>query len=862
MPERPLILFSKPRKAEREKRHSFPTKYHTPSYEKQIERLQPQFNILQEALENGRVAFSKTADGIEPEYTLVLEVLGDPAEFEKTVRRLQTEYPDIDYIFETAKEDMPGDEDFYAMTKNGMRDDNKLMVYKYFCILTNLQALDNILSLWNSYRVNKSHIFPEGKTGLKNVFDKLKDIHLWGAKERFEETGVRESWEEDLANPDLLYLRCEIELFFRHSEKKRIYAEQKLRLEIEHKGGEVLAQSCIEEIGYHTILVSIPRQYAKTMLQRQDISFIAFNEIMFIKPQGQIIITNTLDSFDYGKAIPQPKNISADPILALFDGLPQENHPLLKNYLIIDDPDDYTSSYQIADRLHGTAMASLIIHSDLNDSSAPISRKIYVRPIMKPRQILPDTIHEYIPDNVLLVDQVHRAVRRLFDPIAGRVAPTIRVINLSIGIHVRLYYDIISPLAKLLDWLSLKYHVLFIVSAGNHAENINLGIPFADFARLSGADKDEIVIRFIDANKRNQKLLSPAESMNSLTAGAMFADHSKFTPNERQILPCSSSIPSPISALGRGINHAIKPDLLMNGGMGAVSPDLTNPAIARWRTGTNIQPPGILNARPVIAAGGVSKAGYTFGTSNAAAILSHNALHCYDVLNDIFMAEMAQGIPVDYTAILLKAMLVHGSEWGETGAAISQALNYKHRNELSDKLHKWLGYGKPDIERVKECTKNRITLIGYDELNKEAAHEYSLPLPFDFHAQKLYRRLTVTLAYFTPIALGIKKYRKAHLWFTLNDNGRKLLKTRLDANDKAATRGTLQHEIFYDQSAIVWGEDDGLTIKVNCREDAIGLNESIRYALFVTFEIASQHNIDVYARVAQKIKPMEMIRSS
>ena len=29
-----------------------------------------------------------------------------------------------------------------------------------------------------------------------------------------------------------------------------------------------------------------------------------------------------------------------------------------------------------------------------------------------------------------------------------------------------------SPLARLIDWLSVEYNVLFIVSAGNHASNI------------------------------------------------------------------------------------------------------------------------------------------------------------------------------------------------------------------------------------------------------------------------------------------------------------------------------------------------------------------------------------------------------
>ena len=112
------------------------------------------------------------------------------------------------------------------------------------------------------------------------------------------------------------------------------------------------------------------------------------------------------------------------------------------------------------------------------------------------------------------------------------MASNVRIINLSIGIRYREFYNIISPLARLLDWLSYKYRVLFIVSAGNHPEAIDTGLDFNDFKKLSDEDKDAIIIKFIDQDIRNRRLLSPAESMNALTVGATFTDNNDENPIE------------------------------------------------------------------------------------------------------------------------------------------------------------------------------------------------------------------------------------------------------------------------------------------------------------------------------------------
>jgi hypothetical protein len=91
-------------------------------------------------------------------------------------------------------------------------------------------------------------------------------------------------------------------------------------------------------------------------------------------------------------------------------------------------------------------------------------------------------------------------------------------------------------------------------------------------------------------------------------------------------------------------------------------------------------------------------------------------------------------------------MLVHGATWGDSSLTIASTLDISEK-----RVFRWLGNGVPDISRVMECTKNRITLIGYGSLAQGKAHVYELPVPFEFASGRYLRKLTVTLAYFSPI---------------------------------------------------------------------------------------------------------------
>ena len=859
MPDRPLVLFPEPTVADKEKRHGGAPRFNKPTYERQISRVAPQFTVLKNVVDQGGVRMTNTANEIEPEYTLVFETIGEPSSFFTAIKTLKKNHPNIELVMELTSS-CPNDEDYFVINQSGERDDNKQLSTKIFCILTNLAALSQILSLWNHYKDDRHYNFPYGLTGFRQLFDQLKSVHQWGIQERIEDTGLLDDWRHDLQVAGNDQVKAQIELFYRSSNEKQREAEQKVSELITSAGGSIICKSLIPEIHYHALLVNIPRAYAERILNREEVGLISAEEIMFMKSSGQSISITEQGTPEELENSPNPERIIEEPIIALFDGVPQENHPLLNGLLTVDDPDSIADSCPVDERIHGTSMASLILRGQNMNSINHTLNKVYVRPILKSNKDFHGKVQEYIPEDYLIVDKIHECVRRLFEANAGNVAPSIRIINLSIGISYREYYNSISPLARLLDWLSYKYRVLFVVSAGNHPEDINLGVAYSDFNLLDNSEKDKVTISYIAENARNLRLLSPAESLNSLTVGAIFNDTNNATPIDSMTNICSDGMIAPYSSFGRGINNSIKPDIIYNGGRSFIREKVSEHNTVKW-VDSYTRKPGIESAYPSAEVNGNGTIGYSFGTSNSAALITNKAAECYTILNEVFITETGESLPRDYAAVLIKAMLAHGASWSDLSETVQNTLNFTGR-QAKNELHRFLGYGITDIDKVKECTKNQITLIGYGEIHQDEAFEYAIPLPFSFHSQKLRRKVIITLAYFSPISPSINKYRDKQLWLTVN-NGNNIAGSRSEYDYHAVQRGTLQHEIFETDSTAVWDDNDSMILKVNCRADASNTNNvPIPYALFTTFEIAPEHDINVYQSVVDKIRIRDAITTT
>ena len=848
MPERPLLLFPTPVSASRTKLGGGGGSFHKPTPARQWEKISPAL----EQLQNAFVQVQPNADGIEPERVLVIETVGAVENFVNAVKKVEG----FEWLGEMDKEGIGPDDDFYDE-----RHREKPLSGRLYWVLSNQQALQQMLSLWKRYKDAPDMDFKRGENhGLakfKSIFLQLKDIRRWNTLDRLEETGVLSAWRENLQDAAVsdTPVHCEIELWFRGNENKRNQAQRDITQHIEQAGGQIVSQATIPEISYHALLATLPRNQIQSILAgNRNVSFLQCDSVQFFRPCGQMVFGR--ESTDEE---PETTDANADqplptgsPIIALFDGLPLENHALLSGRLTIDDPDDYTTSYTAAARKHGTTMASLIVQGDLNDGQNPLPRPIYVRPIMRPKQDHHGRWQEYVPENVLFTDLLHRSVRRLLSETEdGRppVAPTIKIINLSIGDPARQFVNAMSPVAKLLDYLSEKHNVLFVISAGNHPEPIRLDQTWRDISALSPDEREAEVIKALYSGQRNRRLLAPAETINGLTIGALHSDSSAPAMANRIDLLSHNFLPSPVSAFGGGYRRTIKPEIIFHGGRQLYAEPVTTAQPTAFNVSEFIVAPGNKAASPN-PLGKNNATSFSRGTSNATALVSRSAGICYDSLMQL-LDDQPNSVDLDGCDVaLLKTMLVHGCSWGEAKSRLGQILEQQGLAARKS-VSRWMGYGVPDVQRVLECTRQRATILGFGKLSDEQAHLFNLPLPPSLGQQNIKRRLTVTLAWFSRIVPTTQKYRGASLWFEVPNN--RIASQRQECDDDAVQRGTIQHEIFEGEQAEPIIDGHVLQIKVNCRKDADKIANPVAYGLAVSLEIAESVDIDIYSEIQTRI---------
>jgi hypothetical protein len=846
MPERPFLTFPEPALAEKGKRFGRGGKFRTPNSKCQTERLAPQFQRLQQAMDQQRAFLQASALGLQPEMALVLETIGPVQDFINAVKRIAG----LEWLAEFEIDDIPPAHGF-----EDLRGPQKMLSGQLFLVMTDQRALHELQNLFINWKRDPDVEFSRGLAPLKNAFSHLHTIRPWDSQDRIRDTGLLEDWQARGEHEQQI-VPFEAELWFRQNEQRRQQSEAYVRHLVSRLGGEFVQQCIIPEIAYHGILGRIGIHQAVAIMEERDVRLLQCEDIMYLRPVGQcaIRLPERMDGSETAEEEAGVELPEGEPIVAMLDGLPLAGHRLLDGRLILDDPDDYERNYQARERVHGTAMASLICRGDLNEGHAPISRPVYVRPILQPHRAFDRQFVEQIPEGVLPVDLLHRAVRRLFEGEGGEppAAPSVRVVNISVCDRARPFDRGVSAWARLLDWLSWKHNVLFVVSAGNHTQAIELDIPRADFRDLPAQEREQAVLKALAADTRHRRLLAPAESLNCLTVGASHADASTPAAIPNHIDPFTrQDIPSTISAHGPGYRRSLKPDIFLPGGRQFLTEKIggTNTK-ATLQTATIIRPPGQRLATPG-PLGELDRTFYTRGTSNAAALASRGAAILYDVITDL-RSEHGASFSEDYDSVLLKALLVHSANWaGAKQVYESIFFDAQNSRTLKDYIGRFLGYGMANLSKVMFCTDQRVTVLGMGELEDQEAHEFQFPLPPSLSAVTERRRLTITLAWLSPVNCARQNYRIAHLWFDPKNN---FAPARMCADHRAVTRGTVQHEVLEGVEAVDFQDGDMITIKVSCRADAGDIPNPVRYALVVTLEVAEGIAIPVYLEVRDRLR--------
>jgi len=847
--ERPILIFPEPEIVSKKPKTPFSSKVQVPPISRQIDRLSPKFSALLNAFESQRIELQTSIAGAEPEKVLVIETRDPVDKFLGAVKRIEG----LEWLGEVEIDDIQPDNDFFI---DGEK--TKALNGRLFLIMTNQEALMELYSLWKIYSANPLAKLDYGKGKFKELFKYIYDIRYWNYKDRLNNTGIIEEWQRSLAQGINQILSVKIELWYRKDVTQRNRAEESIRRIISQNGGQSYGSCVINEIAYHAIMARLPISTVNEIINYPDSRLTQCDDVMFFRPKGQMSIgKNILDdglitiSPSEIDNLPTPDGI---PLLALFDGLPLENHALLSGRIEVDDPDGWASEYEALYRYHGTAMASLIIHGDLTEGINPISNLIYARPILKPNSIgeeeLPEETKPYL-------DLIYRAIKRLFEGECDTppVAPNVKIINFSVCDETLPFFNSISPFARLLDWLSYKYGVLFIISAGNQDPSFSLPISYEEFNSLSSEELEKRIVQELYLDMHNRRILSPAESVNNLTIGTLHTDNCASSIGGNLIDIYQNILPSPISPFGFGYRKIIKPDLVFKGGRAFYQkPVTTDSPLIFERYIRSSTGPGCRFAATDVTAGNLFGSLFDQGTSQSAALISRYALFCYKSLHQILGKNNPNFEFEDNIAALIKAMIVHGCSWNHMENILNHCIpsassSYQQKNWIN----RWIGFGTPDLSVIQECPENRISLIGYGSLENDEAHLYHLPLPPSLSGRKGKRRITITLAYFSPIFPETQKYLGSDLWFNLENE--QLNTSRKESDYRTVQRGSVQHEILEGEDATPFEDGDTLDIRINCREYAGKHRDSIPYGLMVSLETAEELKIPVYDEVRTRIAP-------
>lgn len=855
MPENnlPLLLLPKSRTTTRATLPRRQISVFYPSKERQKQRLNAKFSDLGTEFLATLSSLRRELNGAEPEHVIVLETVGTVDDFYKAIAGVEG----MEWLTEFDGDSIDPDEDFHYL-KDEESDLSRVLTSRLYFVSASSEGVRKLLSLWRTYKgANPS--FPYGQGRWKDLFGQLKDVRKWNNNDRLLMTGLL----EDFQYRSTLHqneTHIEIELWFREDNAKRTEFSNQLMEKVRSSGGVALKEIIIPEIRHHSIICRFSMSSVSAFLNNQTSLVGVLNDlVMFYRPTAQSIIK--IDSIDDSDELEQTTSTSTIPsplmpVAAILDGMPIANHSLLVNRLVLDDPDNLQATWPVIQRHHGTSMSSIVVHGDLGNAGIPVIRPVYMRPIF---QLISDSpsAFEGIPESESAVDVIHKAILRIFKHNTIGIAPTVKIINLSFGEKYRPFYSHMSPLSRLLDWLSYEFNILFIVSAGNFTDDLKLDIASNSFEDLNWSDRQGVYVSSSLKQFLIRKILSPAESINAITVGASNSDSFAYTSDRAGTLnvTADAGMIAPYTSFGLGYRNAIKPDIIAPGGRATFrlqSSDGNNSSysLAGTRRGAG---PGVKAASPSSALGSMNEVNYSCGTSNATALVTRLACKIIEKLDEISIS----GSPIDpaYHSVATKCLIVHGTLWNDYKSTIERAFGSSlHHKKLKNMVSRMFGYGTMSEDRSLFAAPHKATTISFGEIKAEQAVLYEFPIPRSLNASQTLKRVVVTLSWISPVNTKSKKYRCAQLWFEVENGLDTLRVSRSHFDDQAVRRGTVQHEIFEGADAVSFADTAKILVRVNCKPDAnLSKRTAIKYSLAITLESADRQVTTIYSEVRAKI---------
>lgn len=766
-----------------------------------------------------------------PERLLVFDVRGSIQQFITAIKRIQG----LELIDE---EELEGDE-----------QDKKPVVY---LLVPDAQALSNISALWD--RWTRGEPLAAGFAPWRDVFSTLRDIRPWGPQDRVmaEERAI--IVDEIAGKLDHERIRIEIELVFRANLPRGMATEGELSRAIADASGNIICRCRIDDIGYHAVLAELPVVAVRAIIEMSPVSIAGLDPVMHIRPQS---VATSIDVSEAEPTEVQPSIvIERAPILALLDGVPVAQHPLLQGALVVEDQFDLELSALVADRRHGTAMASLIVWGDRNKNEQKIGRRIHMVPVLG--------AEDRFPSDRLIIDMIYQAIlamRQGNEP----SAPDVMIINISLGNARKPFYGQMSAWARLLDRLSYQFGILFVVSAGNHGAPFNVPgfTTFTQYENATPPQRERGTMSALGRLIAERRLLSPAESVNGITVGGANID-AVSSADRRSAATSADPFPTlttanPSSALGPGFANSVKPDVLMPASREHLRVVTTGQALSVKPSGA-ARAHGLRVAAPPREAAGCYEH-FTNGTSAAAALASRTCHQIHDALEAAYGAGFTSLSHAE-RATLLKALLVHTASWPQSASELIREVlgpvdNRQHVKQ-KDNIRRFLGYGVADSDMAISCTEDRATFWATGTLPREQAIRVEVPVPICINGQARLHALFATLAWFTPVLPGRQSYRAVRLILTESDELSALrveaAKTQPDQNQ--SRRGTVYSKRWEGKRAPVVGPNQVVTLTIQRQPDqGLIIDDPIPFAVAVTLTMPGVTQIYQEVRARLSVAP-------
>lgn len=810
----------------------------TPGPGRQAARLHARVTGLLDAFGSGAVTVDDALPVGDPELVVVFEVIDSQRDVITAAEALRIE------ILVEVEDEVSPDDDFPRIRQDGSPSGSTVPVVSCLhAMCASREAATELVALWNRWIADGRLGQPYG--GLADLFAHLRDVRPWGPADRLRVQGVAERLDGML---DDQQIPIEIELWFRNSRDTRAEARQRVADLVAAAGGTVLRDVVLPQIRYHGLAIQLPVPAVRHLVARRydDVALVKAPDVLYLRTAGQIVDDPSDDVVEHpGSAL--ESHPSGDPVICLLDGVPLANHDLLGGRVNVWDPDDLAARplSTAANLRHGTAMASVLVWGDLSAGEFPMARPLLVRPILTPSTATDPPIEE-LPEGALAPDLTWRVFRELFEGVDGEppVAPNAVIVNLSVGDQAMPFDVLPSAWARAVDWLSHQYGALVVVSAGNHRALPVPGISAVDLEALGGEERRTAIRTAMYDQAGSRRLLSPAESLNALTVGAIHHDEAGKVPIGYRIDPGDGAdMVHPLGALGRGQRRAVKPDLATPGGRSYL---VTHPGAGntlRWMPSP--LGPGI---KVAASSGSRTTNGATFvaGTSPAAALVSRRAGQIHDLL------ESLEGWPRSASrsqrAVAIKALLAHGASWPDL------------RCEPLAPERVW-GYGTVARDLTRGCSENEATVIFLGQLQANQEQRLVIPLPAGLQQVGI-KQVTATLAWLSPINPSHRQYRRAKLSFSKPQGlvpADDLKNQGIDHH--VAQRGTVQQQTYETTRASTADRGKPFILTIKCVEQAGGLGgRSVDYAVALSLWVAPELGVDVYEQVRTDLRAVTRIQ--